>query len=529
MKHTFNHLRTYITPAQSGFLPNHSTVTQLLDLYHNIQEELDERKEMYVLFCDISKAFDRTSHKGIITKLFQMGIRGPFLNLFKNYLSDRKQRVTIGGEFSKWLPIKAGIPQGSVLGPLLFLVFINDIGCNINFGLRLFADDATHSHASINLIMDEPEIQTDINGLIFWGNKWEVTYSEIKTEHMIMSRRANRTHLNINMNNAIIREVNTHAHLGLILNNKATWHDHVSNLITKADKKLGILKKLKYKCDRNTLLTIYTSYVRSVLEYSDVVWDNIPQDLVNRLETIQIDALRCITGITISASRDNLYKETGLLPLAKRRKLHRLVMFYKIVQGLAPSYLQRLLPNTAANRHQHNIRENRLTPFLCHTESFQRSFFPQTTRDWNSLPPEIKIKPTVSAFKLALSRQPEFNTVTPPPWFNSGSRPENVYITRMRNSCSALSFDLFTNHVIDSPVCRNCNLNVNETSAHYLLDCPKFEEERKVLRIDVATITNSPVFLNPGNLLCGGSLLSSEQNSSIFVALSKFIKDSRRF
>jgi hypothetical protein len=248
-KHTFNHVKDFINPNQSGFLPNHSTLSQLLHLYHNILESLDGREEYFILFCDISKAFDRTSHRAIINKLTKLGINGSLLNWYKNYLSLRQQRVVVEGMCSSWRDIKAGIPQGSVLGPLLFLIFMNDLGDEANHDIYLFADDAIHTHASHNLIASQPNIQTDIDEILRWGDKWAVTYNETKTEYMIVSRNIQPSIINLNMRNNPIRQVQIHKHLGLLMNHKATWHDHIKSIINKANRRLGILKKLKYTLD----------------------------------------------------------------------------------------------------------------------------------------------------------------------------------------------------------------------------------------------------------------------------------------
>lgn len=527
-KYTFNHVKSLITPDQSGFLPNHSTVTQLLELSHNMLKEMDEKKEMYILFCDISKAFDRTSHKGLLIKISQLGIRGGLLNWFRSYLSNRQQRVLIEGQRSTWRDIFSGVPQGSVLGPLLFLLYINDLGLNINLNMRLFADDATHAHASKNLTLDQLAIQRDINQLNLWGIKWAVTYCEIKTEYMIASRKNNPTHLHLDINDVVIRQVKIHKHLGFTLNDKMTWHEHITNIITKANRRLGILKKLKYKCDRQTLLKLYTAYVRSIMEYGDVVWDNIPAELSDRLEYIQVDALRCITGITISVTRKNLYTETGIQPLSKRRKIHRLIMFYKILNNLAPNYLKDLIPATTNQRHQHQTRDNLLTPFRCRTESFQKSFFPTTTREWNLLNESVKNSPTLSTFKSALLRMPEFAKSTPPPWFNSGSRPENIYLTRMRNKCSGLSNDLYNNFISESPICQNCAINVIESPKHFLFDCPKFANERQIMltEIDQSVGVND---LNSDLLMQGSEEIPYKNNIILFESVTKYIKNTKRF
>ena len=133
-----NHI---ITALQSGFVPGDSTVNQLTDLYNTFCQALDEGKEVRAIFCDISKAFDRVWHKGLLYKVSSVGISGPLLLWFTDYLDKRKQRVVLPGTASSWTSIKAGVPQGSILGPLLFLVYINDIVENIHSSIRLFADD----------------------------------------------------------------------------------------------------------------------------------------------------------------------------------------------------------------------------------------------------------------------------------------------------------------------------------------------------------------------------------------------------
>ena len=132
-----------ITSLQSGFVPNDSTVNQLTSLYHTFCQALDEGKEVRVVFCDISKAFDRVWHKGLLHKLESKGVSGPLLQWLSNYLSNRSQRVVINGTLSNSLQLQAGVRQGSILGPLLFIVFINDIVDDINSGIRLFADDTS--------------------------------------------------------------------------------------------------------------------------------------------------------------------------------------------------------------------------------------------------------------------------------------------------------------------------------------------------------------------------------------------------
>ena len=153
-KHIYNYLidNNLITSHQSGFTPGDYAVNQLMHITHEIGRALDEGKEVRVVFCDISKAFDRVWHKGLLRKLESIGIRGSLLSWVKNYLSERKQRVVINNSTSSWRDINIGVPQGSIVDPLLFIVFINDILTDINSTITLFADDT-----SLYLIVDDPQ------------------------------------------------------------------------------------------------------------------------------------------------------------------------------------------------------------------------------------------------------------------------------------------------------------------------------------------------------------------------------------
>ena len=207
-----------ITSRQSGFIPGDSTVNQLAHLYHLFSEALDKKKDIRIVFCDISKAFDRVWHKGLLYKLENIGIRGPLLQWFKNYLSNRQQRVIINGNESSWGDILAGVPQGSVLGPLLFLVYINDICTDINSEIRLFADDTT-----IFIFVDNPEesaviINNDLAKMSEWAKKWLVNFSPSKTKALLISSKNDAAvHPPLVFDGTILEEISNHKHLGLTL------------------------------------------------------------------------------------------------------------------------------------------------------------------------------------------------------------------------------------------------------------------------------------------------------------------------
>ena len=174
-----------LTTLQSGFISGDSSVNQLVDIYYSFCKAIDEGKEVRAIFCDISKVFDRVWHKGLLYKLQTVRITGHFLQWFTDYLNSRKQRVVLPGVFSHWTDLKAGVPQGSILGPLLFLIYIKDIIRNIDSSIRLFADDTSL------YIIDENPIQaaTDISQIFTWASNWLVTFNPSKTESLLFSQK----------------------------------------------------------------------------------------------------------------------------------------------------------------------------------------------------------------------------------------------------------------------------------------------------------------------------------------------------
>ena len=226
-----------------------------------------------MVFCDISKAFDKVWHKGLLFKLRQNGIKGNLLAWISNYLSSRKQRVQINSSTSSLLSVNAGVPQGSVLGPLLFLVYVNDIADNLLSLVRLFADDSSLFFSAANLRDIEGIINHDLGLISVWAKKWLVDFNPIKTVAMLFTLRPLDFLPILNFNDSIINFVESHKHLGITLTFNGQWHTHIETILCSAYKVLGIMRKLKYRFTRQALNQMYVSYVRPLLEYSSIVWD----------------------------------------------------------------------------------------------------------------------------------------------------------------------------------------------------------------------------------------------------------------
>ena len=289
-KYTYNFFKDnfIISDNQSGFLPGRSTVTQLLEVYHEFCKAIDEGKEIRVIFLDISKAFDRVWHTGLLFKLEKCGIRGRLLDWFKSYLKDHLQRVIINGQFSEWISILAGVPQGSVLGPLLFLIFIDDIIHAIEHSkIRLFADDTCLFLEVDDRITTANRLNEDLENIGTWSNKWLVNFSPSKTKSLTISNKPD-AHRNpqVKLFGEFIEEVKTHKYLGLKFSHNLRWKHHIHDIALNARKKLNSMIPFKYKLDKKSLEKMYLSFVRPTMEYGNVVWGGSYDCDILKLENV---------------------------------------------------------------------------------------------------------------------------------------------------------------------------------------------------------------------------------------------------
>ena len=319
-----------------------------------------------------------------------------------------------------------------------------------------------------------------------------------------------------------IPEVNSHKHLGVHLSDNGSWHSHVENIKSKAWNRINIMRRLKFTLDRKSLETIYFSFVRPILEYADVLWDNCTNNEKEELDKIQNEAARIATGATKLASIANLKKETGWEPLALRRRKHKLILFYKMTQNLTPAYLSALVPSLVSTVSRYGLRnsENLRVPF-CRTQLYAQSFLPSVILEWNSLPLNVRSSESVDSFKHALNNTAD-PLEKPPAYYYSGTRRAQVYHTRLRTNCSSLNLTLFQKQITDSPLC-HCGLI--ESADHFFFRCPIYQDIRTKLLNSINPICTATTKL----LLYGNTNLSIEANSVIFSAVQEYITKSKRF
>ena len=345
-----------------------------------------------------------------------------------------------------------------------------------------------------------------------------MSFNPNKTEFIFVSNTLSGDALKLQFQNTVLSSSNTHKHLGVTLSSNAKWSDHINNVFDSCSKKINVLRKLKYILSKSNILKLYRTFILPILEYASEVWDGCTEYESNRLENLQLEVARIACGLPLFCSKENLYKESGLEPLASRRKRKKLVTFYKIHSHLTPSYLSNLLPQHVGSISNYNLRnqgnyslpQSRLT-------SYSISYFPSTRKLWNDLNIDTREKPTISSFRSAITPQ----SSVCPKYYNIGNRKVNIAHTRLRNMCSSLNYDLYRSNLIVDQSC-SCGAPC-ENARHYFFECLNFAHIRGL------TISKLNHNLNVKLLLCGEPNMSLDFNEMVFRTVQTFIAGSKRF
>ena len=523
-----------LNPNQSGFRPSDSCINQLLAITHEIFEAFDCNPPLEVrsVFLDISKAFDKVWHEGLLYKLKSMGISGELHKLLENYLSGRLQRVLLNGQTSSWRPVLAGVPQGSILGPLLFLIYINDLPNGLKSNAKLFADDTS----LFTIVRDKNEsaniLNSDLSLISKWSFDWKMLFNpdpKKPAQEVVFSRKKHsQNHPTVSLNNVHVERVSHQKHLGIVLDEKLNFKQHVDNAILKINKGISVIKKLRHTLPRKSLLTIYKAFLRPLIDYGDIIYDQPNNEsFCEKLESVQYKAALAITGAIQGTSREKIYQELGLESLKNRRWYKRLCCMFKIINEEAPNYLINLIPK---NQHTIVTRNSNIPAFYCRTDCFKYSFFPSTLKDWFNLNEYIRNSESIAIFKnrlLSLIRPSQSNV------YNIFDPIGLKLLTRLRLGFSHLNEHKFRHNFQDclNPLC-SCSLNTEDT-LHYLLHCHHFSHHRIDLINSVKSVSNDFESYSDNEkrdiLLYGDSRFDSDKNKIILESTLTYIKNSNRF
>jgi hypothetical protein len=331
-------LQLNISDQQWGFLPGRSTTGAILSTIHNWHCELEKGAEIQTVFFDLQKAFDSVPHKLLLQKLLNLNVEHHLLAWISSYLFNRSQKVGVAGATSPPCHVLSGVPQGSVLGPLLFLVYIDGLTeLQLNGGsLTMFADDLL-LHKAIYSTEDYLRIQEDVNTLAQWLTDYKLTLNVKKCKSMLISRKASSQISSlppIALLNSPLDEVQSYRYLGVLITAGLSWSDHITTVCSKARRQLGYLYRKFYNhVPPITLKTLYIAYVRPLLEYGVPVWDPHHKKDVMALESVQRLATKICTKTWNASSYDDRLSSLNLSTLESRRKYLKLCYLYKLISN----------------------------------------------------------------------------------------------------------------------------------------------------------------------------------------------------
>ncbi len=329
---------------QHGFREKRSCETQLIQLIDDLAHTLTHGKQVDLVLLDFSKAFDKVTHLKLLFKLQEHGVSDLTLNWIQSFLTGRSQTVVLEGETSSEVPVTSGVPQGSVLGPLLFLLYINDLPDTIKSQVRLFADD-TAVYLTLDSNLTCKSLQDDLDRLVTWENQWDMEFNPLKCQVMNITRNKNPIKYEYILHGQTLSTVNDAKYLGVDISQNLSWNTHINRISNSANRTLGFLKRNIETKNEKVRELAYKSLVRPQLEYASTVWSPHTQLNTDKIEKVQRRAVRWVkhnysTYDSVTTMQTNL----GWRTLADRRIDSRLVMFFKIyhqqVAVTLPPYLQ---------------------------------------------------------------------------------------------------------------------------------------------------------------------------------------------
>lgn len=391
------------TKYQFGFRKRRSCVTQLLEVLETWSKSLDEGLPLDVIYLDFSKAFDKIPHQRLGIKMKKYGIEGTLWQWILNFLKDRKQRVVYKNYKSNWKDVVSGVPQGSVLGPILFLIFINDIPEVVNGYLRIFADDTK----VFNTVQNEErcrQLQHDLDNLCEWSEKWGLKFNTEKCK--VIHHGKNNQEWKYYMNNGNLQkelcEETEEKDLGVTFESGLFFKKHIQNCAKKGNQLLGMIKRSFDYMDEDMFMTLYKTLVRPVLEYATSVWNPHLKKDIMLIEKVQRRATKLVAKLK-NMNYEVRLQTLGLPTLEYRRDRSDMIQLFRIITQIDDLEFNHFFQiNTNETRgHSYKIFKNR-----CFTTQRKYSFSQRTVNNWNNLTEEIVTSKNINAFKRALNNTP---------------------------------------------------------------------------------------------------------------------------
>ena len=401
-KHLYMYLqeRSLLHINQSGFRPAHSCHTSLINLCDSWLQAVNKAQVVGTLYLDFRKAFDLVNHSILLQKLSLYLPNSPSIDFIKSFLENRHQFVKVNKITSSKGIIKTGVPQGSVLGPLLFLLYINDLPLHLKKELisSLFADDSSIHSASKSIDELNSDLQDGLDEVNNWCTKNCMSIHPEKTKSMVVTTRQKHQRapllLNLSLDDKKIQQVSEHKVLGLIIDSDLSWHSHLNNLIKRLSVNTYLLSRLKKFASNKALKLFFEAHINSYVNYASTIWDNVSGEYMKRLNAVRRRAVKLLINDQ-NMSTDNKFKSLNILPLSQQLTFNKAIMAHKIYHNKAPPYLSPLF-RKATDRYG----STRLTLPPVRIDIFKGSLAYSGSVLWNkTIPNHLKSVASTPSFK----------------------------------------------------------------------------------------------------------------------------------
>lgn len=411
-RHVHKHLSNFLESSnllldsQSGFRTNHSCQTALTEIIDRWLLSINKSKVNGSVFLDFKKAFDLVNHNIILKKLKEYGLSQSCLSFFESYLKDRKQSVNINGSLSYEGGILYGVPQGSILGPLLFSIFINDLPLSIsdpNINCTLFADDATIDTSDKDVQVISERLQTCINEISGWCFSNHMILNPSKTKCMIITTRQKHQlklpKLNLTVQSQPVEQVNTHRLLGVTIDEQLNWKPHIRTVCNKVSKNIFLLSKLKYYLNFESRKLFFHAHIKSHIDYASTLWDRCADVHLIRLNSLYRRATKHVM-LESSVPTDSKLEQMHLLSLRKQLIFKKYVYMHKVLFGKTPQNIKLLFQRF---KQSGKCSRNKTLRFpYPKIEIFKTSFSYSGAFIWNKLPATLHFCSSLSYFKTEI-------------------------------------------------------------------------------------------------------------------------------
>lgn len=400
-----------LSPFQSGFRLGHSTVTALAKVFDDIRYGMDNKQVTILALLDFSNAFNNVDYDILLAVLESINISSDVIEWFHSYLFGRQQRISVGDRYSSYCRLSAGVPQGSVLSPLLFSIFINTVTELLTVSFHLYADDLQiYLTTPVEKIKEAVEtININLNTILNWSQSFGLSVNAAKSQLSVIGTSKQLSKINygnipnVMFNGTILDYSSVVKDLGVFVDNSLSWRPQIAEISKKIFATFHSLKRWKNFLPIKTKISLVNSLMLSKLDYADACYPDLSEELTNKLDRLQNLCIRFIFGLKKFDHVSQYRLKLGWLPIKHRRNLHVVTLLYTtLFCPWSPLYLKErfsFLGNSTLHLNLRSLNDSKLNIPTCNTKSYSNSFTVKAVRLWNALPSKIRQSPTIFAFK----------------------------------------------------------------------------------------------------------------------------------